>query len=149
MRLDLALVARGLARSRSHARALVDRGRVTADGSPATRPSETARSMFRISAEANTSAGAPPEIWSTRPEDPSNENLTSTPGWSCSKPSAISEKASASEAAAKTVSCRVPLSSSPSDAQPESDASATAAPASAIEARRIIPGPLRSRRWWL
>ncbi|GAB3716396.1 TlyA family RNA methyltransferase [Mariniluteicoccus flavus] len=41
MRLDLALVARGLARSRSHARALVDRGRVTADGSPATKASST------------------------------------------------------------------------------------------------------------
>jgi 23S rRNA (cytidine1920-2'-O)/16S rRNA (cytidine1409-2'-O)-methyltransferase len=40
-RLDLALVARGLADSRSRARDLVLRGRVTVDGKPAAKPSAT------------------------------------------------------------------------------------------------------------
>ncbi|WP_235543666.1 TlyA family RNA methyltransferase [Phycicoccus sp. Soil803] len=39
VRLDLELVRRGLARSRGHARALVDAGDVTVDGKPASKPS--------------------------------------------------------------------------------------------------------------
>ena len=39
VRLDLELVRRGLARSRGHARALVDAGDVTVDGKPAPKPS--------------------------------------------------------------------------------------------------------------
>ena len=40
-------------------------------GSPSISPASTALSMFFLSAEANTSAGAPPFIWSTSPEEPS------------------------------------------------------------------------------
>ena len=45
-------------------------------GAPSTRPSPVALSMFLVSAEANTSAGAPCWIWVTRSEEPAKLKLT-------------------------------------------------------------------------
>ena len=42
-------------------------------GVPSMRPASTALSMFFLSADAKTSARAPPFNWSTRPEEPSKE----------------------------------------------------------------------------
>ena len=61
-------------------------------------------SMFLVSAEAKTSAGAPSSIWATRSEEPPKLVVTFTPGWSFSNSSASSVNVSVSEAAAKTVS---------------------------------------------
>lgn len=52
-RLDLALVARGLADSRSRARNLVLRGRVTVDGRPATKPSATVAASATLALTAD------------------------------------------------------------------------------------------------
>ncbi len=50
-RLDAELVARGLARSRGHARELVLEGRVSVDGAPATKVSTTVTSQQRVAVE--------------------------------------------------------------------------------------------------
>ena len=50
-------------------------------GSPSTASSETALSMLAVSAEANTSAGAPCWICATRSEDPPKLKVTFTPSW--------------------------------------------------------------------
>ena len=47
-RLDLELVRRGLARSRDHARALIDAGDVTIDDNPAAKPASPVTSADRI-----------------------------------------------------------------------------------------------------
>ena len=50
-------------------------------GVPSTRLSPVALSMFFVSAEANTSAGAPCCSWVTRSEEPAKLNVTLVPGW--------------------------------------------------------------------
>src|SRR5665811_1670228 len=54
-------------------------------GVPDMRFAAVALSMFARSADAKTSAGAPCLNWSTRFDEPSNENFTVTPGWEASK----------------------------------------------------------------
>ena len=53
MRLDAALVAGGLARSRGQARDLIDAGRVTVNGRPATKASVTVTDRDRLAAETD------------------------------------------------------------------------------------------------
>ncbi len=53
MRLDLALVAQGQARSRSHARQLIDAGRVSLDGSPTVKPSTAVDASSSIHVDAD------------------------------------------------------------------------------------------------
>ena len=59
--------------------------------------------MFLVSAEANTSAGAPCWIWVTRSEEPAKLNVTVVPGWAASNCCPSSVKVDFSEAAANTV----------------------------------------------
>src|SRR5512134_1950307 len=59
--------------------------------------------MFASSADAKTSTGAPPWIWSTSADDPSKLNVTSVSGYLFSNCLPISVKASVNEAAAETV----------------------------------------------
>ena len=72
-------------------------------GAPSTRLSLVAFSMFLVSAEANTSAGAPDWIWVTRSDDPAKLNATWTPGWLASNCSPNVVKVVLSDAAANTV----------------------------------------------
>src|SRR6478672_9566406 len=62
-----------------------------------------ALSMFLVSAEAKTSAGAPCWSWATRSEDPAKLKVTLAPGWAFSNSAPIAVKVFFSEAAAKTV----------------------------------------------
>ena len=75
-------------------------------GSPASRPACAALSMFLVSAEANTSAGAPCVNCVTRSEDPAKENSTDAPGLSVLNCSPISVNVFLSDAAANTISVR-------------------------------------------
>src|SRR5262249_47541957 len=60
--------------------------------------------MLLLSAEANTSAGAPWVNWVTRSDDPAKENSMSAPGLSVLNCSPISVNDFFSDAAAKTIS---------------------------------------------
>ena len=71
-------------------------------GSPATSFASVALSMFFVSADANTSAGAPCVNWVTRSEDPAKENSMSLPGLSVLNCSPMSVKDFFSDAGAKT-----------------------------------------------
>ena len=114
-------------------------------GSPATSPASTARFMVATSAAANTSAGAPPAIWSTRPLDPPKLSRIDTPGSDLSTCSAISVNAPLNEAAANTVRSP-PSSSSPPDAHPASrDRPTTATIAAARHWRPTAPGEPTAR----
>ena len=73
-------------------------------GSPASRSAWAALSMFFVSAEANTSAGAPWVNWVTRSEEPAKENSMSVPGLSVLNCSPISVNDFFNDAAAKTMS---------------------------------------------
>ena len=53
-------------------------------GSPFTRLSAVALSMFLVSAEANTSPGAPCCSWVTRSEEPPKLKVTLVPAWEVS-----------------------------------------------------------------
>ena len=59
--------------------------------------------MFASSADANTSTGAPPWIWSTSADDASKLNVTCVPGFVFSKCVPIAVNASVNDAAAETV----------------------------------------------
>src|SRR6478609_8817205 len=63
-----------------------------------------ALSMFLVSAEAKTSAGAPCWSWDTRSEEPAKLNVTVLPGWEASNFVPISVKVFLSDAAENTVS---------------------------------------------
>ena len=71
--------------------------------SPSTRSSPLSLSMFRVSAEAKTSAGAPCVICVTRSAEPAKLRVTSDPGLAASNFPAMSVKAVLRDAAAKTV----------------------------------------------
>src|SRR3954452_8115620 len=77
-------------------------------GSPSMALADAALSMLAVSAEANTSAGAPCWICATRSEDPPKLSFTVTPLCSLSKALPMSVNVPVSDAAAKTVSvvCR-------------------------------------------
>ena len=60
--------------------------------------------MFLVSAEANTSAGAPCCSWVTRSEEPPKLKVTSVPAWVVSNCWPRVVKVAFSEAAANTVS---------------------------------------------
>jgi hypothetical protein len=96
-------------------------------GSPVTEPSATALSMFLVSAEAKTSAGAPWEICATRSDDPAKLNATVTPGLASSNVLPISVNVPLSDAAANTVMV-VACGAAPSDDPSE--------PHAAVESRR-------------
>jgi len=76
---------------------------------PDTRPASVALVMFAMSAEANTSAGAPATSCATRSDDPAKLNVTVDPGLSCWKIVPIWVKVALSDAAANTVSVAEPL----------------------------------------
>ena len=78
-------------------------------GSPVTRPASTALVMLFVSAEANTSAGAPCVSWVTRSEEPAKLNVTFVPGLSFSIWAPNSVKVAFSDAAANTVMSPVML----------------------------------------
>ena len=61
-------------------------------------------SMLTMSAEANTSAGAPFWIWVTNVADPAKFSVTLTPRLARSKSLAMSVNAALNDAAANTVS---------------------------------------------
>jgi hypothetical protein len=65
--------------------------------------------MFAVSAEANTSAGAPAMSCATRSDDPAKLNVTVDPGFSCWKIVPMWVKVALSDAAANTVSVAEPL----------------------------------------
>ena len=72
-------------------------------GAAAVSESPVALSMFVVSAEAKTSAGAPCWIWATRSEEPAKLKVTVVPGWAFSNSAPIAVKVFFSDAAAKTV----------------------------------------------
>ena len=103
-------------------------------GSPATRSSPLSLSMFRVSAEAKTSAGAPWVICVTRSAEPAKLRVTSVPGLAASNFPAMSVKAVLSDAAAKTVTVPAAPDAPPSTVPPGSAGPPSAAgeqPASA------------------
>src|SRR3954470_20962006 len=73
-------------------------------GVPRTSSSATALSMFAVSADANTSAGAPCWICATRSEEPPKLKLTFTPVCEASNRFPSSVNVDVSDDAAKTVS---------------------------------------------
>ena len=74
-------------------------------GVPAMAPASTALVMFAVSAEANTSAGAPWVSWVTRSDEPAKLKVTFVPGWSCSNRAPSSVNVFFNDAAANTMSC--------------------------------------------
>ncbi len=72
------------------------------------RPAVLALSMFALSAEANTSAGAPAFSWSTSAAEPSKENFTVTPGWAASNSVPRVAKVGLSDDAANTTRSVLP-----------------------------------------
>ena len=76
-------------------------------GSLVSRPASTALVMLFVSAEVNTSAGAPWVSWATRSEEPAKLNVTDVPGLSFSKRVPSSVNVDLSEAAANTVTSPV------------------------------------------
>src|SRR6478672_8671095 len=97
-------------------------------GSPATNPASTAFVMLLVSAEANTSAGAPAVSWVTRSEEPAKLNVTVEPGFPFWKIVPISVKVAFSDAAANTVN--VPSAAG----APESDVAAELAACELVSA---------------
>ena len=75
--------------------------------------------MLAVSAEANTSAGAPSWIWATRSEEPPKLNSTVTPSCWASNSVPICSKVLVSDEAAYTVRV-VPPPASPPESSPES-----------------------------
>jgi hypothetical protein len=72
-------------------------------GVPDTRLAVVALVILLVSADANTSAGAPAVSWVTRSEDPAKLNVTVDPGFSVWKIVPISVNVAFSDAAANTV----------------------------------------------
>src|SRR5688572_32626930 len=92
-------------------------------GSDALLPASVNLAMLGRSADANTSAGAPPSlIWVTNSDDAAKLNVTSASGSWVMNASPMSVKASANDAAANTVT--VPVDSAPSSS-PHADTSAS------------------------
>ncbi len=90
-------------------------------------------SMLAVSAEANTSAGAPSWICATRSEEPPKLNSTVTPSCSFSNSSPICSNVEVSEAAANTVSVVSP-EPPPSEPEPEPEPESESSPQAAAVA---------------
>src|SRR4051812_11956602 len=72
-------------------------------GGSALSPGVVSLSMFAVSAEANTSAGAPWMICATRAEDASKENVVLACGFAFANAAPMSLNGAVSDAAANTV----------------------------------------------
>ena len=66
---------------------------------PSARPASTSFFGFVVSAERNTSAGAPCSIWVSSADDESVETVTVVPGWAVSKAALAFSRAPLSDAA--------------------------------------------------
>ena len=108
--------------------------------------------MFLVSAEANTSAGAPWVICVARSEEPAKLSVTLVPGFLASNSSASCVNVALSEAAAKTVtvpeSCPAPCGAVPSEeAAADGDWDAGAQPAKpAVSATAVSNAAMRGFR---
>ena len=95
-------------------------------------------SMLASSADAKTSAGAPPWIWATRSEEPAKLNSTVTPSCSSSNWLPSSSNVDVSDAAAYTVSV-VSSPPPPASSPPESSSPLqAAAPATSTRAAIVV-----------
>src|SRR6478609_8448262 len=77
----------------------------TLTGAPSRSPACAALSMLRVSADANTSAGAPWVSCVTRSEEPAKENSTDVPGLSVLNCSPMAVNEDFNDAAANTMRC--------------------------------------------
>ena len=91
-------------------------------GSFALLPASVSLVMLLLSAEANTSAGAPCPIWATNSDDAAKLNVTFAPGYSAVNASPTSVNAAVSEAAANTVTSPTPVAVSPESSEPHAAA---------------------------
>ncbi|MCY1232958.1 hypothetical protein D9M72_454760 [compost metagenome] len=114
---------------------------------PSRSPASASLAMFVVSAEANTSAGAPWLICVARSEEPAKLSVTLVPGFFFSNSSASVVKVALSEAAAKTVmvpeSCPAVSEDAPAAGPADVDADGAQAARPAMSAAAVSSAATR------